>query len=304
MPNLKNIIFYALLVFNIYQRHAVASVFKVDSNIIGQPTDYIVNQDDNFYQIARKFDVGITEMLAANPGIDPWSPKAGSVISIPKSYILPNVERKGIVINLSQLRLYYFIDKQTVLSFPIGIGRDGWQTPIGKTYITWKRKDPTWTPPASIRAQDPDLPKIVPAGPDNPMGQYAIYLKLPNIAIHGTNKPNGIGSRSSHGCIRMFPEDIELLFSKVDKNTPVNIIDNFYALTWKDNILYLQVSPTQQQNDHIYENNSPITTAINAYGIYDDIIKLTSSEDKINWDLVQQIVDTHNGIPTPIISRK
>lgn len=287
--------FFVMLLL-VYPAFALDPVHQINSDIVGVALHYTVQKEDNLYEIARRFDVGIVELLAANPGVDAWTPEEGTELKIPTVHILPTV-REGIVLNLSELRLYYFLDAKTVMTFPIGIGRDGWLTPLGSTVIKRKHKNPTWTPPPSIRAEEPDLPKIVPAGPNNPMGAYALYLGWPGYAIHGTNRPYGIGRRSSHGCVRLYPEDIEVLFSKVDVGTPVTVIDTAYKLGWQGNILFLQVTPTQSQGDIIAQYQSP--RPADATAIYDAIHK-TAYNAKIDWHEVDKVVHEHNGIPTAI----
>ena len=173
--------------------------------------------EDTLPDIARRFNLGYEEIARANPGVDPWVPGEGREIVLPTQFVLPAAPREGLVINLAQLRVFYFPkvkegEPQTVITHPIGIGKVGWQTPEGSTKVTGKRTNPTWFPPASVRkehkeAGDP-LPSKVPPGPDNPLGAHMMTLGWPSYLIHGTNKPYGVGLRSSHGCIRFYPEDI------------------------------------------------------------------------------------------------
>jgi L,D-transpeptidase ErfK/SrfK len=193
-----------------------AATFVSEGDLVGAVTYYQVEEKDNLYEIARRHDIGIVELLAANPGVDPWMPEEGTELTITTAHILPTTPHEGIVINLSELRLFYYAKNGQVMTFPIGIGQEGWQTPLGKSTIVKKRKNPVWIPPDSIREENPELPEIVPAGPDNPLGEHAIYLGWRKFLIHGTNRPYGIGKRSSHGCIRLYPEDIEILFNTVD----------------------------------------------------------------------------------------
>lgn len=275
-----------------------AANYSINSNIVGETTNYIVGEDDTLYSIARKFDLGLLDIMAANPGVDTWVPGVGNSLIIPASYILPDTKRSGIVINLSELRLYYFPDAKNVMTFPVGIGREGWQTPIGETTIILKRKNPIWTPPPSILAVKPDLPKTVPAGPDNPLGQYALSLAWEAYAIHGTNKPYGIGLRSSHGCIRMYPEDIKILFEAVTKGTKVTVIDRPYKLTWVEDKLYLEASPTEAQSNNIINSEEP--DASTPPEIYKDVEKMAGEKAKINWKLVDEALVKRTGIPIDI----
>lgn len=292
---------FALVALLLFQPEAFATTYPINGDIIGEITNYTVKDGDNFYSIARTFDLGIVEMLAANKNIDPWIPEIGSILSLPTSHILPKNRTKGIVINLSELRLFYFVDNKTVMTFPIGIGREGWQTPLGTTKVTLKRRNPTWTPPASIRAVKPDLPASIPPGEDNPMGAYAMNLGLPGIAIHGTNKPHGIGLRSSHGCIRMYTDDIEALFKAVPTNTPVTIIDTSYKIGWAGNIMFLEVVPTQEQVDDISEYRQP--ERLDRPEIYDEIIKNAGTKEGIDWFAVENTLIDHSGLPVAVFSK-
>lgn len=204
-----------------------------NSRLVGEPISYIVPDDGRPLEtIAAEFSVGLLALMSANPGVDPLLPKAGSELIIPSWFLLPDVPREGIVLNLSELRLYYFpSDKNVVYVYPIGIGQLGRETPVTKTKVISKRANPTWTPTEKIREnyaqQGIELPPFVPAGPDNPMGLFAIRLAEDNgtYLIHGTNANFGIGLRVSSGCIRLRPPDIEELFNMVPVGIPVNIIN-------------------------------------------------------------------------------
>ena len=267
----------------------------------GSITYYTVKKKDTLYAIARQFDVGIVEIMAANPGIDTWLPKEGTILTIPTAYVLPTVQRSGIVIDLSELRLFYFPDPQTVMTFPLGIGMDGWSTPAGVTTIVEKRIHPTWTVPDSIRQAKPDLPPSIPPGPDNPLGDYALNLGWSGYLIHGTNRPYGIGRRSSHGCMRMYPEDIAALFNAVDKGTQVTVIDAPYKLGWKEDMLYLQVTASQEQTDEIAGYKPLSLTDIPQ--VYGDVRQIAGSANKIDWSAVHQAVLWRAGIPVVIATR-
>lgn len=299
--NFVKTLFVTILI--LFCRDALAATYTINNDVAGEVSEYTVLNDDTLYSIARKFDLGIVEIMAANPGVDPWIPQEGSVISLPTMYIIPKVKHKGVLINLSELRLFYFPDNKTVITFPVGIGREGWQTPVGDTSILLKRKNPSWIPPASILAEKPNLPKIVPPGPDNPMGQYALSLNWPGFAIHGTNKPHGIGLRSSHGCIRMYPEDIEALFNFVIKGTPVKVIDKAYTLGWLGDVLYLEVNPTQEQTDDIMEDKIP--EVIISSEVYTEIDKVTEKvKIEVDWGNVDEALIKRTGIPVAIGVKK
>ncbi|HUZ74195.1 MAG TPA: L,D-transpeptidase family protein [Stellaceae bacterium] len=227
------------------------------SDLIGIPTVFQTREEDTLLDIARAYDLGYVEIRAANPGIDPWLPGAGRVLSLPTQHLLPDAPHRGIVINLAELRLYYFPPKGEPRTFPIGIGGEGKETPVGRTEIVRKQTHPTWFPTASERAEDPDLPTMVPPGPDNPMGDFALYLGWPGYAIHGSNKPYSIGRRDSSGCIRMYPEDIETLFKLVGPGTQVTVVDQPVKLGWSAGELYLEIHPDQADADSIEATGKP-----------------------------------------------
>jgi L,D-transpeptidase ErfK/SrfK len=189
---------------------------------------HTIKDGDSLIELARRFDVGYNEIAAANRGVDQFVPKVGIKVIIPRKWILPDVQiRDGIVINLAEMRLYYVHShtKQPFETFPIGIGDEGWDTPIGTYRVIEKIVNPAWHVPASIRAQKPDLPDIVPPGPDNPLGTHALRLSIGTVLIHGTDRPFGIGRRVSHGCIHLYPEDIVQLFKKVRVGTKTVIVN-------------------------------------------------------------------------------
>jgi len=225
----------ALLTTGVLMSSAHAAVFELphdSSRIIGRIQHHEVEKGETLAEIAKQYDVGFLSLMAANKGVDPFLPEEGYVLSIPTQLILPHTERQGIVINLAELRLYYFQPElNQVHVFPVGIGRVGRDTPEMVTKISQKRPNPTWTPPQSIRKEylekGIELPAVVPAGPENPLGNYALRLAYGagEYLIHGTNKEFGIGLRVSSGCIRMEPKDIEWLFEQVSKGEKVKVIN-------------------------------------------------------------------------------
>jgi len=219
-------------------------------DVVGQLQLIRARHADTFVDIARAYNLGYDELVDANPGVDPWLPGEGTQIVLPTRHILPDAPREGIVINLAAKRMFYYPEHAEgeapyVVTHPIGIGREGWATPLGNTRIIGKTKDPSWYPPASVRkehaeAGDP-LPERVPPGPDNPLGGYALRLDLPGYLMHGTNKPAGVGMRVSHGCIRMFPEDIEWLFGRVAIGVPVTIVNQPLRVCWYEDELFIEM---------------------------------------------------------------
>ena len=205
-----------------------ASAHPNTAGLIGELQTYKVGANESLIEVARKYDLGFNAIAAANPGVDPWIPSAGSLIDLPTAWILPDLPiLSGIVINLPELRLYYFSKKSagTVVTFPLGIGDQGRDTPVGSYQVTEKIVRPAWHVPVSIRSEITSLPKVVPPGPDNPLGSHALRLSRAEILIHGTNRPWGIGRRSSHGCLRLYPEDIVKLFYMVPRGTRVTVIN-------------------------------------------------------------------------------
>ncbi len=226
-------------------------------DVIGAPSTQITVESDTLLDIAVAHDLGYVEIRAANPGLDPWLPGAGQTVVLPTQHVLPQAPRRGIVINLPELRLYFFSAKGPPLTFPIGIGGEGKETPVGNTRIARKQAHPTWIPTASEHTEEPDLPDAVPPGPDNPMGDYALYLGWTGYAIHGTNKVYSIGRRDSHGCIRMYPRDIETLFAQVGVGTPVTVVDQPAKAGWHEGELYLEIHAEQSQADFLETQGAP-----------------------------------------------
>ena len=211
------------------------------NDIIGEELFYTIGNKDTLIDIARKYDVSFADILSANGEMDPWLPEVNKKIIIPKKHILPNVKRDGVIINLGDLRIYFYKNNIFIGTYPIGIGRSGWETPLGIAKVIKKKVDPYWIPPESVREEDPSLPKIVAPGEDNPLGNRAIYISIPSYLIHGTNKPYGVGMKVSHGCIRLYPEDIETLFELVEVGTKVNIVNQPIKVGWYKNNLYMEV---------------------------------------------------------------
>ncbi|MBE2294081.1 MAG: L,D-transpeptidase family protein [Phycisphaerales bacterium] len=205
-----------------------------DVDVIGQVKVTYAAKDDSLIDIARRYGLGYEEIIHANPGVDRWAPGQGTLIVLPTRYILPNTPREGVVLNIAEMRLYYYPKagadgQQMVHTYPVSIGRMDWKTPLGATRIIAKEVDPPWRPPASIKAehaaQGDFLPDVVPGGPDNPLGRRAMRLGVPGYLIHSTNKPYGIGMRVTHGCVRMYPEDIEQMYEITPVGTTVRLVD-------------------------------------------------------------------------------
>lgn len=194
--------------------------------VFGALCERVVLPDESLIEMAREFDVGFNEIEAANPGLDAFVPKVGATVTIPTMWIVPRAAAPGrVVVNLSEMRLYQFPAKGgPITTYPVGIGTEGWTTPVGTFKVVQKQVNPPWYPPASIRKEEPDLPAMVPPGPENPLGTHALRLDRGSILIHGTDKPFGVGRRASHGCLRLYPEDIPVLFEKVRVGAEVRIV--------------------------------------------------------------------------------
>jgi len=226
-----------------------ASVFPIRDNDLSadEINFHVISGQETLLDIAQRYNLGYTELVAANPGVDPWIPGVGRHIRLPSYYVLPNVPRRGIVINLAAQRLYYFREPGKADTYPVGIGELGRSTPIGTTRVTTKHIKPTWVPPPSVRKEKPELPTRVPPGPDNPLGEFALRLGWYNYLIHGTNVPDSIGRKASAGCLRLYEKDIAELFGNVPVGTPVRIVREEVVGAWVNGVLVIEVFPNEKQ---------------------------------------------------------
>ncbi len=308
------LIFSAL--FSNFTQHAAAATFNLPEN----PGDTVITQfdddmpltrsehDETLLDVARRFSLGQTEIVRLNPDVDRWNVKKGEIVRLPNKHILPDSPREGLTLNVAEYRMYYYLPAQPdqpaqVLSFAHGVGRQDWKTPLGKTTIAKKIKDPVWRPPESIRREhaamgDP-LPVVVPAGPHNPLGAYALYLNLPgDYRIHGTDidKIFGIGMQITHGCVRMYPEDIEQLYYTVSVGTPVHIVKQPIKVGWLNNVLYIEVHPDLEGEEMTPDQryNSAIALIQKANN---DILP------DFNQQALTEALTNLSGIPTAIFER-
>ena len=269
-------------------------------DIVGQVQVIKAKYEDTFADLGQTYDLGYQEMIAANPGVDAWLPGTGAEIIIPTRFILPPGPREGIVINIAEYRLYYYPKgKNVVYTYPLGIGREGWGSPVAHTTIISKTKDPAWYPPASIRAEhaadgDP-LPTVIPPGPDNPLGPYKMALGVTGYLIHGSNKKFGIGTRTSHGCFRMYNNDVTGLFPMVPVGTSVRIINEPYKFGRADGKIYLEAhTPIDDQgNPSVVDKH---TAVINALLKREDI----ANQMQLDWNTVRDVVAAEDGLPVVI----
>jgi L,D-transpeptidase ErfK/SrfK len=253
--------------------------------------------------LPRRFDVGFVELVAANPGVDPWVPGVGVEIVVPGTHILPDAPRRGIVINITEQRLYYYPEDGKAVTFPIGTGRPGWNTPLTETRVVDKREKPTWFPTRSIRADDPSLPAMVPPGPDNPLGDHALYLSLPTYVVHGTNKPEGVGRRVSRGCIRLYPEDIAWLYPRIGIGTPVLFVDESLKIGWSDGELYVEAHPDKDQAIEL-EETGRFTPALPP-GFRARIEAAAGAHaERVDWSLILKVIEERRGLPVRVTQPK
>lgn len=269
-------------------------------DVVGQVRVIKAKYEDTFADIATANDLGYLEMVAANPGVDPWLPGVGTEIILPTRYILPPGPREGIVINLAEYRMYYFPKGQNVVhTYPLGIGREGWGSPIANTTITAKMPNPTWTPPASIRAEHAAegdiLPAVVPAGPDNPLGPFKFTLGTPGYLIHGSNKKFGIGMRVSHGCFRMLNNNVLELAKMAPVGTSVRIINEPYKFGVAGGKVYLEAhTPLDDHGEPSVVDKH--TEVINTLLKRDDL----RDSMRLDWEVVREVVAAEDGLPVEI----
>jgi L,D-transpeptidase ErfK/SrfK len=264
--------------------------YGADSDVIGNVYKHTVKKGESLIEIARMFDLGYNEIMGANPDVDPFLPPVGLSVRIPMKWIIPDVPaRKGIVINIAEMRLYYFLGKDTNLmtTFPIGVGDEGKETPVGQFRIIQKIVNPAWHPPKSIREERPEVPRVVPPGPDNPLGTHALRLSLGSVLIHGTNKPWAVGRRATHGCLRLYPEDIPRLFRLVSKGELVTIVNEPVKVGVRQDRVFMEV--------HNVGNSYYLREAVKALG-------RKGLLGRIDRDKMMQVLKEKSGIPEDITS--
>lgn len=280
--------------------------FDPKDDVVGTVQVIKARNGDTLSDIARRFNVGYEEIVSANPGVDPWQPRAGTEVVIPTAFVLPDAKREGIVINLAAMRLFYFPrtqrgESQKVITHPIGIGRVGWRTPEGITKIVAKTEAPAWIPTPAIHkehaADGNPLPKVVPPGEDNPMGSHALRLGWPEYAIHGTDKPPSIGLRGTHGCLRMYPEDIVGIYNAVPVGTPVTVVNQPFLVGWRGDTLMMQTYPVLEDDKRKHQGIHQVINRVrkSTQGRQDVRAKVV-----VNKALVKEIVKNPQAIAVPI----
>jgi L,D-transpeptidase ErfK/SrfK len=272
-----------------------------NQNMVGALATVTARENETLSDFARHYGLGYNDIAMANANLEPWTLTPEQRVLLPLQFILPEAPHQGIVLNLANMRMFYYPKSQpnSLLTYPIGIGRQGWNTPLGLTQITGKKANPDWIVPESIKREHLEkgetLPSIVHAGPENPLGHYALPLGFSSILIHGTNKPYGIGMQVSHGCVQLYPEDIENLFNQVEVGTPVRIVHQPYLTAWNSGMLYLEVHPPLEK------------WAKQESQLRNEILKklgktATEKNVVVDWNKVDRVLQRADGIPTPILA--
>jgi L,D-transpeptidase ErfK/SrfK len=272
-----------------------------EGNMVGEMRVVTASAASTLYDIARHYDLGTEEIAGANPGVDMWLPKAGQRVVLPTVYILPPKPWTGLVVNVGARRVYYFPkpkqgEQAVVITYPLGIARDNWPTPIGMTRIAAKVKNPSWVVPKDILEEHlkdgNPLPHVVPPGPDNPMGLLALRTAMTGIYIHGTSEPWGVGDRVSHGCMHLYPEDVSELFPRIPVGAPVRIVDQPYQVGERDGVLYM--AGYEPLPDY-HNPKTPEQRAVDAVTLFQGKHILI-----VDWDVVKKIAAMNSTVPLPI----
>src|SRR5271169_6163346 len=271
-----------------------------DDPVVGENQEIVTVYEDTLYDLARKYGIGTEELIRVNPGLDPWLPGAGKQIIIPGRHILPPGPREGIVVNLPEHRLYFYPKPKhgapiEVITYPVGIGKMDWRTPLGLTRVSQKEKNPGWTPPKSIRkehalAGDP-LPAHVPPGRKNPLGLYAMRLAVGDgtYLIHGTNNPIAVGMPVTHGCIRMYPDDVAALFQLIPVGTPVRLVNEPVKVAWVSGELLLEAHPPVAAEGQTVEPNIDEFSQLLRAKVGDTVVA-------IHWEYAREVLAKADGV--------
>jgi L,D-transpeptidase ErfK/SrfK len=268
--------------------------------VVGEDFHVRTVYEDTLYDLARRYSLGSEELIRVNRKVDPWLPGADRDLLVPNRHILPSGPHEGIVVNLPEHRLYFYPKAargkpQQVVTFPVSIGKMDWRTPLGETRVTARQKNPTWYPTESVRREHAEagetLPARVPPGPDNPLGNYALRLAAGKgtYLIHGTNNPIAVGLAVTHGCIRMYPEDIEALFGMVKTGTRVRIIDEPVKVAWVDGELLLEAHPPINAVGETIEPDLPQFEALLAAAVGENPLA-------IHWDYAREVLRRADGV--------
>jgi L,D-transpeptidase ErfK/SrfK len=273
---------------------------KPDEAVVGEDQNVETVYEDTLYDLAAAYSLGSEELIRVNPKVDPWLPGAGKMLLVPGRHILPPGPREGIVVNLPEHRLYYYPKQKRgapiqVITYPVSIGKMDWRTPLGVTHVIQKQKDPTWYPPESVRkeheaAGDP-IPAKVPPGRNNPLGAYAMRLAAGNgtYLIHGTNNPIAVGLAVTHGCIRMYPDDVAELFPLIPVGTPVRLINEPVKVAWVDGELLLEAHPPVDAQGQSFEPDVDQFSQLLQAAVGDTTVA-------IHWDYAREVLQKANGV--------
>ncbi len=276
-----------------------------DIPIVGRVQHYSTVHSDTLADIARLYGVGHDEIVAANPDVDIWLPGENTDVVVPSRFILPGEVREGIVVNLPEMRLYHYgkdeHGRSVVTTHPVSVGRMDWKTPLGASSVVAKATDPSWYPPKSIRKEHADdgdpLPLIVPAGPDNPLGRHVLKLGIPGYLIHGTNRPYGVGMRVTHGCLRMYPEDIEWLYNDVNVSTPVKLLNEPFKLARLGGRYFVEIHrPLEEDAESSTETLEKIFSEI------EQELGLEATRD-IDREGLLSVIERAHGVPEAVPMR-
>jgi L,D-transpeptidase ErfK/SrfK len=279
-----------------------ARTYSATADVVGEIVLTTTIRTDTVADIARTYSQGYREMRMANPDVDPWLAGEDTEVLIPSQYVLPAAPRDGIVINVPEMRIYYYPkakkgERPAVATYPISIGRQDWSTPHGATRVVSKVKDPSWTPPASIRqehaAEGDILPAVVPAGPQNPLGAFALRLGINGYLIHGTDKPYGIGMRVTHGCMRLYPQDIEQVYHSVPVGTIVRLVNEPFKVGVVSDQIYLEVHPPLVEDEDKFRDKFTYVATL--------LAKRAAAYDlRLDWQAVRTAVYRADGVPRRI----
>lgn len=286
---------------------------RAGNQLVGEIQYVEIHADETLLDVARRFDIGYNEITAANPGVDPWLPEAGARLLVPTRFVLPQTPWRDIVVNLAEMRLYYFPEPRkgeapTVITHPIGIGREGGATPVGDFQIVMKIERPNWTMPEAVYSEllshGIETPRVIPPGPDNPLGEYAMMLNADGLFIHGTNKPYSIGMRVTLGCLRLYPEDINEFVHLVPKGTAVHIVDQPYKVGTENGVVFIEAHvPIEHDGKEKSVNMTPVVAGVVESAVVSAVEKKVGKLSPAQWDYIMALAGRHTGVPTTISRR-
>ncbi len=289
-------LFAVLVTFGLPGPNVEAAAYRLPENgdsVVGAVTRLKLKYEDTLAAVAEKYGVGFREIVDANPGVDPWLPGEGTVIQLPTQYVLPSAPREGVVINVAEYRLYYYPKgAERVITFPVGVGRSEFRTPVLETRTVTSIENPSWTPTDAARREHAEmgdiLPHVVPPGPDNPLGDLAIQLLEPGYFIHGTNKPFGVGQKVSHGCIRLYKEHIATLVEMVPNGTPVYIVNEPVKVGLRYSEIYIESHRDLYAEQDLAVLKQAVAEKTQGYAA------------SLDWQRVVKVLDDLTGIPIRI----